>query len=139
MNPETILRNRRLSKTRKRIHILRVMMNSSDPLSGKEIGDRMAEPCDKSTVYRTLNTLYDNGMVQRIIIDHEVRYALKEQHQPDSSNESDHVHFKCSVCEKVFCMKDLVIEDYPLPKGFTKKENQFLIIGTCSACQNKNP
>lgn len=135
MKAETILAEKGLSKTKTRVNILHLLIHSDSPLSGKDICKGLTFKCDKSTVYRTLNALFKKDLLQRVIIDHEVKYALRDQHHTSKTPKSDHVHFKCINCEKVICMTDLLVEDYDLPEGFVKKENQFLIIGTCKECQ----
>jgi len=137
MNPETILSELGFSKTRTRMHILEVLVKSSVPLSGGEIIKQIMGRCDKSTVYRTLNALYERSVLQRIIIDHEVKYAIRANHRSGKMAETDHVHFKCLVCGQVCCLKNLIVEDFKLPDGFEKTENQFLIIGTCKSCKTK--
>ena len=135
MKPEILLSKQGLSRTRTRVNILHLLMHTDSPLSGKDICKGLTSKCDKSTVYRTLNLLFEKDLLQRVIIDHEVKYALRDKHEASSAPETDHVHFKCMRCEKVMCMRDLLVEDYNLPEGFVKKENQFLIIGTCKECQ----
>jgi Fur family ferric uptake transcriptional regulator len=137
MDPEGILQELGLSKTRSRIGILEVLMSSSVPLSGGEIIALLPRACDKSTVYRTLSALFERDALQRVLIDHEVRYALREHHASRDKKGSDHVHFKCTRCDRVFCLKELIVEDYDLPEGFERKENQFLILGTCRTCRKK--
>ena len=135
MTPEKLLLSQKLSKTKTRVNILNLLMFSDTPLSGKDICKGLTSKCDKSTVYRTLNSLFEKNLLQRIIIDHEVKYALRDKHHAAAEPQPDHVHFKCIKCEKVICMTDLLVKDYVLPKGFVKKENQFLIIGICKECQ----
>lgn len=135
MKPEILLADQGLSKTKTRVKILHLLMRSDLPLSGKDICNGLTSKCDKSTVYRTLNSLYEKDLLQRVIIDYEVKYTLRDKHHASSTPEPDHVHFKCMNCEKVMCMTDLLVKDYALPEGFVKKENQFLIIGTCKECQ----
>lgn len=134
MTPETFLLDHGLSRTKTRVNILDILMRSSAPLSGKDICSTLTIKCDKSTVFRTLNALYEKQMLQRVIIDHEVKYTLKDKHHANNDDDTDHIHFKCLRCEKVICMTDLLVKDYALPDGFVKEENQFLIIGTCKEC-----
>jgi len=134
-NTERILSKNGLSRTQSRISILMILDRSNSPLSGREISDLMDRKCDKSTIHRNLNSLYEMNIIQRIIIDHEVKYALKEAHQHGDVSSSDHVHFKCSRCKQVFCLTELKVNEYTLPEGFTREENQFLIIGKCKLCQ----
>ncbi len=135
MNPGNVLHKNGLSKTRSRINILNLLHRAEAPLSGKEICSRLIEKCDKSTVYRTLSSMFEKKIIQRVIIDHEVKYALKEAGIAGFGHESDHLHFKCSVCEKLFCLTEIEVQDYILPEGFIKEENQFLIIGKCNQCR----
>ena len=134
MTPETLLLDHGLSRTKTRMNILDVLMYSSAPMSGKDICRSLTIKCDKSTVYRTLNSLLEKQMLQRVIIDHEVKYSLRDKHHANESKDSDHVHFKCMKCEKVICMTELLVKDYALPDGFIKEENQFLILGSCKEC-----
>lgn len=135
MNSETILHKNGLSKTRNRVNILEALKKTRAPLSGKEICARLSEKCDKSTVHRTLNSLFEKQVLQRVIIDHEVKYALKTKHNQTSENNNDHLHFKCSKCNKLYCLTEVAVQDYSLPEGFVKEENQFLVIGICKECQ----
>lgn len=135
MDAREILKASGLSNTRNRVNIINTLENSNSPLSGKEISFRLAEKCDKSTVHRTLNSLFEKRIVQRIIIDHEVKYALKLNEEGGKGHNKDHIHFKCSQCDKLFCLTDIPIHDYELPEGFTRDENQFLVIGKCKSCQ----
>jgi Fur family ferric uptake transcriptional regulator len=135
MDPGAILTANGMSVTRTRVNILETMKRSAVPLSGKEICQRLNEGCDKSTVYRTLNTLFNKEVLQRVIIDHEVKYALRTGDRSGNGHERDHLHFKCSACERLFCLTEIEVADYQLPEGFRKEENQFLVIGKCNKCQ----
>ncbi|MFZ5938975.1 MAG: Fur family transcriptional regulator [Bacteroidota bacterium] len=134
MTPEQLLRKHGLSRTAVRLSILELLAGEGRPVSGSEILAHLAVDCDKSTVYRTVSSLYEKGLLSRVIVDHEVKYALKPVHADGSGSSSDHVHFKCDRCSRVYCLRELQVRDYELPEGFTKTENQFLIIGTCRTC-----
>ena len=135
MEANIILQENGLSKTRNRVFILQSLSLASGPLSVRDLIEILPVRCDKSTVHRTLNVLFERKIVQRIIVDHEVKYALSKEHDGSNGHAGDHIHFKCSVCSKLFCLKDIEIGDYTLPDGFVKEENQFLVIGKCAACQ----
>ena len=135
MDPCAILASNGMSKTRKRVEILQTLKDAKMPLSGMEICLLMNGNCDKSTVYRTLNTLFEKDVLQRVIIDHEVKYALKATDPSGEGHATDHLHFKCSNCERLYCLTEIEIGDYELPEGFSKEENQFLIIGKCNKCR----
>lgn len=134
-DPGTILAANGMSKTRNRVDILNTLALASVPLSGKEICTLLQGGCDKSTVYRTLNALFNKDVLQRVIIDHEVKYALRTVERSGNGHDRDHLHFKCSSCERLFCLTEVEVADYPLPEGFRKEENQFLVIGICNKCR----
>lgn len=135
MDARTILVNNGLSNTKNRVNILQTLSEANIPLSGKEIALNLSEKCDKSTVYRTLNSLFERKILQRVIVDHEVKYALRNKNESDKSPGHDHLHFKCSHCQELFCLKEIEVEDFTLPAGFLREENQFLVIGKCRECQ----
>lgn len=135
MDPGTLLHTNGLSRTRNRVSILDTLYSARIPMSGKEICNSMSERCDISTVYRTLNSLFEKKLVQRIIIDHEVKYALASVHPEEGQQRKDHIHFKCSVCDRLFCLKENLVDDFKLPDGFIREENQFLVIGRCDKCR----
>mgnify|MGYP006282027305 FL=1 len=91
---------------------------------------------NKTTIYRNLNSLSEKGIIQRIISGGSLKYKLNNS-LLDNKNSPEHVHFQCTVCNRVICMEELKIQDYDLPGGYDKIENQFLIIGTCKDCNEK--
>ena len=132
-----ILKKSSLSITQGRTELLRVLFNAHLPLSVKEIEDMIKTSCNRSTIYRNLNTLLEKGIVNRILADGMVKYKYagdERQRQPTEG----HVHFKCDICCKVFCLHDALVQLYTLPEGYIRKENQFLIVGTCQECNQIN-
>jgi len=137
MKPEQLLKRCGLSRTKARLHVVDLLNGSDQPVSGTDILQQLGSTCDKSTIYRTLNILFEKGLLARVIVDHEVKYALKAVVTETGKGESDHVHFKCDSCSRVYCLKDLEVSDFDLPEGFIKSENQFLIIGICKSCSEQ--
>jgi Fur family ferric uptake transcriptional regulator len=130
-----LLSNYKLSLTRNRINIISVLYHSSIPISEKEIQMKLKKVCDRSTIYRNLSTLTEKGVLQRIISGGSIKYKLLIQRNNENKKQ-DHVHFQCVRCDKVICLEDLLVKEYTLPDGFTKSENQFLILGSCKECNN---
>ncbi len=82
----------------------------------------------KTTVYNTLKTFQDSGIVQAITIeDNEVKY--------DATTDK-HAHFKCSKCGRLY---DLPIDTKVLHLksvgGHLIKESQLYFKGICKSCQ----
>ncbi|MDD4564071.1 MAG: Fur family transcriptional regulator [Eubacteriales bacterium] len=84
----------------------------------------------KTTIYSTLNTLADAGMIRVINIeDHETRY--------DATIEN-HGHFKCESCGEIYDfnidMDLLVTKDL---KNFKILDKNVYFKGVCPDCMNK--
>lgn len=136
INYTEILRSRQLSLTQGRIILLKILAETHFPLSGKEIEEKIKGKCDRATIYRNLNLFASRGVIQRVLAEDSVKFKLQAGKFTDNSQQ-DHVHFQCESCHKLFCLEDLHVRDFPLPEGFVKTENQFLIVGLCSNCNHE--
>jgi Fur family ferric uptake transcriptional regulator len=130
-----ILKTNKLSKTRGRQEILKVLVESQFPLSGKEIADALGHLVDRTTVYRTLNTFEEKQLVHKVMADNVWRYVLTATPVNDDK-EVEHVHFKCVECCRLICLHEVKMDDFQLPDGFKKLENNILITGICRECTN---
>lgn len=133
MNFKVLLRENKFSLTRSRLSLLETLERASIPMSEKEIEKKMRSKYNRTTIYRNLNSLSEKGILQRILSDDCIKYKLIQGSHANKSD-SDHIHFQCRECNRVICMEDLKIVDYPLPEGYNKLENQFLIVGICREC-----
>lgn len=128
MKANLILQQHQLSKTSGRREILEVFLKNESALSEKEIKDKTDIQCDRATIYRTLNTFVNAGILHAIRNDEgPVKYVIKKEPE-------DHIHFKCTDCGKLVCLPDIRISNIQLPAGYTQKESNFLVIGTCNRC-----
>lgn len=136
MDYPELLKSNQLSLTQSRVLLLKILFETDYPLSGKEIEGLINGECDRATIYRNLNAFSEKGFVQRILADEAVKFKMTSEQKNDKKN-ADHVHFECSICHKLMCMEDLTVKDYNLPQGYSKIENQFLIVGICNYCNGK--
>lgn len=132
MNYCHLLKNNGFTCTQSRIRLLEVLCKAEHALSENEIEERIAGKINKTTIYRNLASMAEKGMVEKIQLDDCIKYKLNLAN--GSVLKKNHIHFHCRECDKVLCLDDLVVKDYPLPEGFDKLENQFLIIGICKDC-----
>lgn len=82
----------------------------------------------KTTVYNTLKTFQDSGVVQAITIeDNEVKYdAIIDRH----------AHFKCSECGRLYDIPmDTKVLHLKSVGGHLVTESQLYYKGICRACQ----
>lgn len=82
---------------------------------------------DRATVFRTLKTLLESGLVHKTADDDGVRYALTRL--PET-----HAHFKCTECGTTRCMDSVVVRPPVLPEGFRVEHFDFIATGTCGPC-----
>jgi Fur family ferric uptake transcriptional regulator len=128
MQASQILSDKNLSITVSRTRILRVLLDSQVALSEKEIRSRLDRQADRATVYRTLKTFTDKGIVHPVITENlSTKYVLKKAPK-------NHLHFKCTVCDKVYCMTAVTLSAYTLPEGFIQYDTNFLVTGICRSC-----
>ncbi|MGN6163501.1 MAG: Fur family transcriptional regulator [Flavisolibacter sp.] len=132
-----ILHNKNLSVTDSRKKILSLFFNSQDALAHGDIEKKAGEKFDRVTVYRTLQTFVEKGIVHTIpTSDNSVRYALCKD-CTEGHHHDDHVHFVCSNCKKTICLDDVVSPKINLPEGYIAESVQVVIAGVCKGCRNE--
>src|SRR6476620_2028951 len=132
-----ILRRKNLSVTDSRRKILSLFLASNDALAHGDIEKKAGEKFDRVTVYRTLQTFVEKGIIHTIpSSDNSVRYALCKD-CTEGHHHDDHVHFVCSNCKKTICLDDVVSPKIDLPEGYVAENVQVVIHGTCKDCNNK--
>jgi len=137
--PSDILKDFRLSQTKIREGLLRVLMESEVALSAIEISRRMETECDRVTLYRNLKTFVEKGIAHQIFVDNlESKYVLPDRSLQSDEHNSEHIHFKCMNCSVVQCLHDSPVSEIALPEGFKKVESNFVIFGLCNFCNHKD-
>ncbi|CAN5395678.1 transcriptional repressor [soil metagenome] len=135
-NHEQILKDFRLRNTSSRTDILHLFLHRPYALSYSDIEKEVAATYDRVTVYRTLKTFLDKGVVHKVLDDQgSLKYALCKNHCTTGEHHHEHVHFKCTRCGQTNCLEDVEIPSVPLPKGYKARELNLLIQGTCLDCQ----
>lgn len=129
-----IFRRKQLSFTESRAKILSQFLNSNDALTHSDIERNAGEKFDRVTVYRTLQTFVEKGIIHSIpSADNTIRYALCKDCTEDHHHD-DHVHFICSNCNTTICLDDVVSPKINLPAGYVADEVQVVINGVCKNC-----
>ncbi|MFH1121573.1 MAG: transcriptional repressor [Bacteroidota bacterium] len=129
-----ILQQHRLKKTSPRLAIIMALQSSGTPLGEAEISEKMGNNYDRTTFYRSMQTLEDAGILHRIVVDKLlVKYALNHVERA-SKNQPDHAHFFCSNCKTLICLEEIHPGPYRLPAGFQTSEADVIIKGLCNKC-----
>ncbi|MGF1450639.1 MAG: Fur family transcriptional regulator [Opitutales bacterium] len=83
------------------------------------------------TVFRRLKELMAEGKLVRVYLPgHPARYEVPtHQHRP---------HLVCRKCEQVYVLPaetPSLLENYPVPEGFSLEGEEVVFYGTCPECQ----
>jgi len=129
-----ILRRKHLSVTDSRKKILSIFLNAKDALAHGDIEKKAGEKFDRVTVYRTLQTFVEKGIIHTIpTADNSIRYALCKECE-EGHHHDEHVHFVCANCGRTICLDDVVSPKIDLPEGYFAQEVQVVINGICKDC-----
>lgn len=129
-----ILRDSKLRSTTSRAVILGIFLQHSRALSNSDIEQATGESVDRVTLYRTLKTFVEHGILHKVLDDSgTLKYGLCDDRCSSATHHHDHVHFKCHLCGETNCL-DIAIPGVALPSGFEAEEVNVLIQGTCARC-----
>ncbi|GAA4740768.1 Fur family transcriptional regulator [Flavisolibacter ginsenosidimutans] len=129
-----ILHRRQLSSTESRRKILSLFLAEDDALAHGDIEKKVGENFDRVTIYRTLQTFEEKGIIHSIpTADNSILYALCKECE-EGHHHDDHVHFVCTNCEKTICLDDVISPKIDLPKGYEAESVQVVIKGVCKEC-----
>jgi Fur family ferric uptake transcriptional regulator len=127
-----ILKKHNLKRTTCREEILEAILKADQALSENEIRERLTGNYDRTTLYRSFNTLEENNIIHRIVVEnHLVKFALHNS----VTHKEMHAHFFCNKCNTVKCMHAVPVKEYHLPDGYSKDDTEVIIKGTCARCK----
>ena len=131
-----ILKKNSLSITGSRTRILELFLETGGALAHADIEKNTDANFDRVTVYRTLQTFVEKGIIHNIpTTDNSILYALCKDNCEAGHHHDNHVHFICDVCDKTICMDHVSIPEVKLPKGFKQNQIDLVISGVCDQCK----
>lgn len=132
---DQLLRSNQLSITGSRKKILELFLNSNGALAHADIERNEGERIDRVTVYRTLQSFLEKGIIHNIpTSDNSVRYALCKEACSKGHHQDNHVHFVCNECGNTTCLDDVIIPEVKLPEAFQPLHYQMVVTGLCRVC-----
>lgn len=133
-----ILKANSLSVTDSRKTILELFQNSKGALAHTDIENKTASQFDRVTIYRTLQTFVDKGIIHTIpTADNSVKYALCKDSCGQGHHHDNHIHFICDECTVTFCLDHVLIPQVALPEGFQYTQTDVIVSGICKYCNAK--
>jgi Fur family transcriptional regulator, ferric uptake regulator len=116
--------------------ILGVFYKNQYALSHSDLEVTLNDRFDRVTIYRTLKTFLDKGILHKVLDDvGGTKYALcKTDECSHEEHHHDHVHFKCTECGLTNCLDEVHIPSISLPQGYQRIEINMLVQGVCPNC-----
>jgi len=122
--------------TKARMAVLEVLMESPSPLAQDQIaGQPAAGTFDKVTIYRTLESLTQAGLVHRAFMHSRAWHFELADH---CTEKQCHPHFTCVGCGTTQCLTDTSLPMAKIPhEGFVVNRQQVRLEGLCPQCSAK--
>ncbi len=143
-----LLRSARLRVTDVRVQVLEVLgglgkgQGRGQAIDAAEVVARLPE-ADRVTVYRTLNTLVEAGLVHRVDPgDRRFRYGLTDHaHCSPGHHDHEHPHLICDACGATQCLDDALVTIQSRSGGAGQarrwghiRQQHVTLHGTCEGC-----
>ena len=134
---DDILKRNQLSVTDSRKRILELFLNHPGAFSHSDIEKKVGSEFDRVTIYRTLQTFLEKGIIHNIpTADNFIHYALCRDNCSAGHHYDHHVHFICNVCGSTTCLENVTVPVVGLPNGFTLTRAEMIVSGICNQCKS---
>ncbi len=135
---EHILKEHGFKNTENRFLLLDLLLSSKKPYNAKKIIEKLCnKDIDKVTVYRTLESFAEKGIIRKVEIGtREAQYEMVD-------HKDDHHHIVCLKCKKTEdftgCIaKETIEKILKKNKNFKKiTHHSFDLFGLCNMCDKK--
>lgn len=129
------LKRSQLSVTDSRKKILEFFLHANGALAHADIEKLSGEQFDRVTIYRTLQTFVEKGIIHSIpTADNSIRYALCKDDCAEGHHHDNHIHFVCDKCGTTYCLDHVSVPGVQLPEGFKARQTNVLVSGVCKNC-----
>lgn len=125
-----------IKPTAMRLLVFDFLLNQSAAQSLTDIEIKMPRT-DRVTLYRTIRTFEENGLVHRIEDGTaSTKFALCNTDCNVDGHHDLHLHFYCVECKETHCLPKITIPEIKLPDGYTTIETQLYTKGVCKTCNS---
>ena len=133
---QQLLKKNQLSITESRSKILELFLQQQGALAHADIEKKSGAGFDRVTVYRTLQTFVEKGIIHTIpTVDNSILYALCKDECTEGHHHDHHVHFVCKECGNTICLEDITVPDIKLPAGYQVTQVEVVVNGVCKDCR----
>lgn len=135
---EERLKDKDIRPTAMRLLVLDFLLGRLAAISLTDL-ENAFERSDRITLYRTLKTFQEKGIVHSIDDGTGApKYALCEEGCVCDFERDMHMHFHCHICNDTFCLPKYKISNINLPKNFIPEEASLVVKGVCAQCSTRN-
>ncbi|RKS55509.1 Fur family ferric uptake transcriptional regulator [Gillisia mitskevichiae] len=133
-NIDNFLEQKKIRPTAMRILIFKYLAEQNVATSLTDI-ENAFDKSERTTLYRTLKTFEENGVVHTIDDGSGVtKYALCEENCRCDVESDLHLHFHCSQCNETVCLTNHKIPQINLPEGYLAEDVNLVVKGICEKC-----
>lgn len=129
-----LLRAAGVKVTPGRVRVLDALTGAAQPMSHADI-EALLPDADRVTLYRVLESLVACGLALKAV---DTRGVFRFSAAGTQRQHAGHVHFRCTDCGGVFCLKAEPPPPPKLPRGFRLSEVEFDVRGTCASCTQRH-
>ncbi|WP_394771897.1 Fur family transcriptional regulator [Mucilaginibacter sp.] len=132
---ENKLLEKQINPTAMRLVVFDYLLKQTNAVSLTDM-EISLEKTDRVTLYRSVKTFEEHGLVHRIEDGTGVtKFALCQPSCTIDGHHDLHVHFYCTNCGETHCLPKTQIPEVKLPGGYERKEISLLVKGLCSECK----
>ena len=129
-----LLREHGLRSTPVRRAVLGALVSAEAAVPAADLS-AAASGADRITLYRTLRTFEDLGIVHRVPdAEGSAQYALCGGACTPEAHVHTHPHFQCGDCGQTYCLPEVAAAPPVLPQGYRILETHVTYAGSCRAC-----
>ncbi len=130
---EAELRDKNINPTAMRLLILNFLKQQKEAVALSDI-ECSFDLSDRVTIYRTLKTFEQKGLIHKIITSNSTLYALCFAACDENEHHDTHLHFICKQCHKTICLTHVSIPKIEIPDGFQLDDIEVTAKGICKTC-----
>lgn len=129
---EDVFKDKDMRLTTMRILIYEYLETVTTALSLAEM-EKYFHKADKVTIYRTLQTFLEKGLVHKILDENTTKYKLCAKICSQENHKDMHLHFYCKKCDETTCKEEIVFPEN-MDSRLQIDEIQILAKGICDKC-----
>lgn len=128
---ENKLNQKNTKPTSMRILVYDFLSSQHSAVSLSEIENQFSV-VDRITIYRTLKTFENKGIVHSIQENKTTKYKLCSDECNEQTHSDLHLHFYCKICKATTCRDNFLLPDFS--NTFRIDEIRFFAKGICENC-----